>query len=157
MVVRDVEATVRHYWEDLGIGPWRFYTLDPSNTPGMTLRGKPVRHAFRAAIAMVGEIELELIEPLEGDSLYAEHLATHGEGLHHIALDVEDFSRAVERLSAQDFPEVQGGETFDVAQYKYFDATRRLGCIIEIGSSVREGTAFPAPERVYPPHHGSAT
>src|SRR5262249_12111756 len=85
MVVKDCEATAKRYWEDLGIGPWKFYTLDPSNTPGMTLRGRPVKHAFRAALAQIGDVALELIEPLEGDSLYTEHLAAHGEGLHHVA------------------------------------------------------------------------
>lgn len=34
IVVRDLDATVRRYWHELGIGPWRIYTIDPSNTPG---------------------------------------------------------------------------------------------------------------------------
>ena len=48
------------------------------------LRGKLVEHSFIAAIASVGDVELELIQPLCGESLYAEHLAQHGEGLHHV-------------------------------------------------------------------------
>ena len=37
LVVRDSEATARRYWEEFGIGPWRFYTLDP---------GQHVEHAI---------------------------------------------------------------------------------------------------------------
>lgn len=150
MVVRDCEATAKRYWEDLGIGPWRFYTLDPTNTPGMTLRGKPVAHAFRAALAQVGEVELELIEPLAGESVYAEHLAAHGEGLHHLAFDVEDFEQTRTRLRERGYAQIQGGRSFGAATYAYFDTDKHLGCLAEIGSPIEEGKTFPAPERVYP-------
>src|SRR5262245_52866182 len=39
MVVNDVEASVRRYWDDLGIGPWKLYTLGPANTSNMTFHG----------------------------------------------------------------------------------------------------------------------
>ena len=51
MVVKDVEATAKRYWDDVGVGPWKFYTIDRSNTGSMMLQGKPVEHAFRAAKA----------------------------------------------------------------------------------------------------------
>jgi catechol 2,3-dioxygenase-like lactoylglutathione lyase family enzyme len=150
MVVKDVEATARHYWEDLGIGPWNFYTLDPANTPQMTLRGIPVAHSFRAAIAKLGDVALELIQPLDGESLYAEHLATHGEGLHHIALQVDDFEAAKIHLRSKGYAEVQAGRSLGVASYVYFDTDKRLACITEFGSGVEQGKSFPPPERTIP-------
>jgi methylmalonyl-CoA/ethylmalonyl-CoA epimerase len=150
MVVRDCEATAKRYWNDFGIGPWRFYTVTPSNTPGMTLRGKPVEHSFRAALTTIGGVELELIEPLDGESVYAEHLAGHGEGLHHVAVEVEDFERAKIHLRAKGYAEIQSGRPFDVAAYAYFDTYKGLACMTELNSELDVGKLIPAPDFVYP-------
>lgn len=56
MVVEDIDTTVKHYWHDLGIDPWHLYTLDPGNTEHMRLQGRPVKHAFRVALASVGDM-----------------------------------------------------------------------------------------------------
>ncbi len=151
LVVRDSEASARRYWQEFGIGPWRFYTVDPSNTPGMTFRGKPVEHAFRAAVAEVGNIQLELIEPLTGPSLYAEHLASHGEGLHHLAFAVDDYEQAREELTRRGYAELQHGRPYGVNDYSYFDTSRALGFITELTSEEEPGTPFPPPERTLPP------
>jgi methylmalonyl-CoA/ethylmalonyl-CoA epimerase len=37
-----------------------------------------------------GNILIQLVEPLDGDSPIAGHLAEHGEGLHHICFGVDD-------------------------------------------------------------------
>jgi methylmalonyl-CoA/ethylmalonyl-CoA epimerase len=150
LVVRDCKATAKRYWDEFGIGPWEFYTLDPSNTPDMTLRGRPVEHAFRAALARVGEVEIELIEPLDGNSLYAEHLVAHGEGLHHIAFDVDDFEQTKARLADLGYRQTQGGRPFDIVTYGYFDTDKSLACIAELGTEVEPGKTFPKPEFTYP-------
>jgi catechol 2,3-dioxygenase-like lactoylglutathione lyase family enzyme len=147
IVVRDAAATARRYWEDLGVGPWRFYTIDPRNTPGMTLRGRPVEHAFRAALARVGAIELELIQPLDGDSLYAEFLELHGEGVQHLAFGTEDLARTLEVLGDRGYREVQGGRTFGTGRYVYLDTDERLGTLTELGERAGE---LPPPDEIYP-------
>ncbi len=44
---------------------------------------------------------LELLEPTADDSPIAKFLAKRGEGLHHVALHVDDLSAAVEQLKKQ--------------------------------------------------------
>jgi methylmalonyl-CoA/ethylmalonyl-CoA epimerase len=151
LVVKDSEATARRYWEEFGIGPWRLYTLDPSNTPGLTFRGKPVQHAFRAALARIGDVTLELIEPLSGASVYTEHLATHGEGLHHLAFAVDDYDQTHEQLTSRGYAELQHGRPFDVNEYSYFDTTPTLKFITELYSEEAPEKPFPPPERTVPP------
>jgi len=151
LVVKDSEATAQRYWEEFGIGPWRFYTLDPSNTPAMTFRGKPVKHAFRAALASIGDVTLELIEPLAGSSVYAEHLATRGEGLHHLAFAVDDYDTACAYLRSHGYDELQHGRPFDINDYSYFDTNRALGFITELASEEAADKPFPLPERTLPP------
>lgn len=154
LVVRDSEATARRYWEEFGIGPWRFYTLDPGNTSKMRFRGRSVKHAFRAALASLGDLTLELIEPLDGSSVYSEHLQLHGEGLHHLAFAVDDYESARERLTERGFAELQAGRPYDVNDYSYFDTAGVLGFITEIYSKDAPGKSFPPPERTLPPVAG---
>ena len=54
----------------------------------------------RLSMVPVGESRIELLEPLSDDSPIAKFLAKRGEGLHHVALNVEDLSATVERLKA---------------------------------------------------------
>lgn len=151
LVVRDCEAIARRYWEDFGIGPWRFYTIDPANTPNMRFRGRPVRHSFRAALATCGDLTLELIEPLGGVSVYSEHLELHGEGLHHLAFAVDGYESARKRLRESGFAELQAGRPFDVNDYSYFDTAGALGFITELYSQDTPGKSFPPPEHTLPP------
>jgi len=148
MVVTSVEASVRRYWEDLGVGPWKLYTLNPSNTSDMTFHGRPVQHSFRAALANIGDIEWELIEPLDNRSVYAEHLSTHGEGLHHVAFDVEDFEEATKELTSKGYETVQSGRIFGNDTYAYFKLNRGLACTAELNSNPT--APLPAPESTYP-------
>jgi methylmalonyl-CoA epimerase len=53
------------------------------------------------AMIPVGESRIELLEPTSPDSTVARFLEKHGEGLHHVALHVEDISGTLESLKAK--------------------------------------------------------
>ena len=131
LVVRSVEATARRCWDELGIGPWTFYLFDPSNVKNMRVHGRRVDHAMRTAHAKFGDIDWEIIEPLDDNSIYAEHLRTRGEGLHHILFSVGDYESARAQLRLNGYEELAGGDWSGDA-YSYFDTTGALGCIAEI-------------------------
>jgi methylmalonyl-CoA/ethylmalonyl-CoA epimerase len=86
LVVRDLEATMRTYVHEYGIGPWEIYEFNPETVSEMQKDGEPAELAFRLAVTMVGSVQWELIQPLDDRSIYAEHLAAKGEGLHHVAV-----------------------------------------------------------------------
>ena len=48
--------------------------------------GRPAEYRMRIALANVGPLRIELIEPLEGDTVYAEFVREHGYGVHHLGL-----------------------------------------------------------------------
>jgi hypothetical protein len=52
--MRDLEAPVRKYDHDYGIGPWDIYELNPGNVKGLREYGQPVERLWRLAVAMVG-------------------------------------------------------------------------------------------------------
>jgi methylmalonyl-CoA epimerase len=55
----------------------------------------------RTAMIPAGEARIELLEPTSETSPVARFLAKRGEGLHHVALHVENISAALETLKAQ--------------------------------------------------------
>ena len=52
----------------------------------------------RAAMVPVGESRFELLEPTSDDSLIAKFISKRGEGLHHVAVHVNDISDTFEEL-----------------------------------------------------------
>lgn len=70
IVVRDLQKKVDNYWVTLGIGPWQIIRMEPPILMEVTLRGKPVEASMLVAIAQSGNIQLELIQPLEGPSIW---------------------------------------------------------------------------------------
>jgi methylmalonyl-CoA epimerase len=54
----------------------------------------------RVAMVPVGESRIELLEPTSPESVIGRFLEKRGEGLHHVAMHVENLVETVERLKA---------------------------------------------------------
>ncbi len=54
----------------------------------------------RTAMVPVGESRIELLEATTEDSIIARFIAKRGEGLHHVALHVDDIYATLEKLKA---------------------------------------------------------
>jgi len=50
-----------------------------------------------------GETKIELLEALSGDSPVAKFIQKSGEGIHHIAFDVDDIRAEMKRLQSEGF------------------------------------------------------
>ena len=109
LVVKDVQATVENYWNILGIGPWEIYSWEAPLVYDRKYHGKPTWAREKIAKAQVGAVELELCQPVEGDSVYRDFLMEHGEGLHHMNFVVDDVDETAEILAKEGFPTLQSG------------------------------------------------
>jgi methylmalonyl-CoA/ethylmalonyl-CoA epimerase len=67
---------------------------------GLQVVGEEVveHEGVRVAMIPLGESRIELLEPLNPDTVIGRYLAKRGEGLHHVALHVDDLASTVERL-----------------------------------------------------------
>lgn len=118
-VVRDLEQVARSLAESLSI-QWNVWTIEPD---GCTVRGEDVPFTFRLAVAAVGDSNLELIEPLEGSSVYVEHLASKGEGFHHSCIiypSLEVMREARDELLHQGRDMIQSGVLGEAGEFYYF-------------------------------------
>jgi methylmalonyl-CoA epimerase len=80
-------AEAKKFYESLGL----------QAMPEETVEAEKVR----LAMVPIGESRLELLEPTSADSPIGKFLAKRGEGLHHVALHINDLAGTVERLKAQ--------------------------------------------------------
>ncbi|MGE5273116.1 MAG: VOC family protein [Verrucomicrobiota bacterium] len=148
VVVPDLDDAMRTYVDDYGIGPWNVYEFNPGNVQGMHEAGQPVERSWRLALAQVGEVQWELVQPLDDDSVYARFLAEHGPGVHHIGVAVQDYESTVGELTGRGHDVVLGG-TYNGVTFAYLSTDRDLGVVTEIfdGAPGRDQQ----PDAVYPP------
>jgi methylmalonyl-CoA/ethylmalonyl-CoA epimerase len=96
VVVRDVKKAIEQL-SSLGIGPFEPKTLPPDRKEWF--RGEPMDAEFNIHAARVGDVELELIQPISGESPHKEFLETKGEGIQHVMFAVDDFDKELDRLT----------------------------------------------------------
>ena len=102
VVVRDIEAAIAHL-EALGFGPFKFdddhkvFAIDFDGE----LHGKPAQWTTKISNALMGDVELELLEPYQGEQALKETLDAQGEGLHHIGWLTTDLKGDIERATAK--------------------------------------------------------
>jgi len=109
IVVKDLQTVAENYWNILGIGPWDIYAWEAPLVYNRTYHGKPAWAREKIALAQVGDVVLELVQPIDGDSVYQDFLMEHGEGLHHLNFLVDNVDETVEILVREGFPSLQGG------------------------------------------------
>jgi methylmalonyl-CoA/ethylmalonyl-CoA epimerase len=111
LVVRDMHKTIERLTA-LGIGP--FTPRMPPPDAQETYRGKPFVPSQHVAIQIthIGDMELELIQPLNGDSPHREFLDKKGEGIQHLGFMVDNLQDDVKRLTKQ------GSEVLLTSQFK---------------------------------------
>ena len=72
------------------------------NVVGLKVSGYDEVEDQRVRVAMVpaGDTRIELLEPIDDQSPIEKFMAKRGEGIHHIALSVDNIEEALERFKA---------------------------------------------------------
>ena len=152
IVVRDLEVVAENFWKILGIGPWDVYDWEPPLVYQRTYRGRPAWSRERIALVQVGGVQLELVQPVDGPSIYADWLEEHGEGLHHFNFLVdsyEELHRAAQELAGQGFPSIQSG-MFGPPEKKYGYTYIPIPPLRSIWEPVHRGEPGAEPSAVIP-------
>jgi methylmalonyl-CoA/ethylmalonyl-CoA epimerase len=150
VVVNDLQETMEQYTKLLGWGPWNVYRHEPPRLHDTVVRGEDIEYTMLGAETRVGEMGFELLQPLEGPSIYKEWLNRHGEGLHHVAVMLHDFDESTElkrRFDEIGASVLMGGRIGETIEFYYLDTEPSLKIILESGS----GHAIDlVPDYVYP-------
>ena len=150
VIVPDLDKAVENYWKIFGIGPWKFYTYGKPLVKRMTRHGQPCEYKMRVALANVGLVRIELIEQLEGDTVYSEFVEKHGYGIHHVGVLTESMPESLKKAQKAGLKMTQDGAGFgpdDDGHYAYLETEDLIGTTIELIERPRRRNP---PEKIYP-------
>jgi methylmalonyl-CoA/ethylmalonyl-CoA epimerase len=134
VVVENLDRVASFLESSFGLGPFR---VEEPEAPNVWDRGQEKHIKARLGFAMMGEVELELIQILEGDSVHLEFLREHGEGIHHLGFRVTDFEAKLAQAKAMGFEVLQTGPVGRF--YAYLDTRPQSGLIFEL---IEEGVSL---------------
>jgi catechol 2,3-dioxygenase-like lactoylglutathione lyase family enzyme len=104
-VAKDLDA-VSAYWQKLG---WPAMSFTHPALTDLQYRGKPGEFDAKLGWQRQGKVVYEWILPLKGPTVYNDHIAKHGEGVHHLALNVDDIAREESEWTKAGYPTAQSG------------------------------------------------
>ena len=145
IVVRDLDATLRRYVDEYGIGPWQVFEVGPENAPDLCHDGEPIKGATRSAVTMIGSVMWELSQPLDEYGIFARFLREKGEGVHHIAVATPNFDGLIaeEERRGRTLP-LSG--SFTGVEVAYLPTDRDLGVLIEVFKGMPGDGSEPDPD-----------
>lgn len=124
-VTRDLDATEQTLTALLGAGKWTRMPGIHFGPDTCSLRGEPADFTADISLSYAGDMQLELIAPVGGESIYTEFLAASGPGLHHICIPAADeaaFDTAVRAATAAGAPVVMQGVMPGGMRFAYVSA-----------------------------------
>jgi catechol 2,3-dioxygenase-like lactoylglutathione lyase family enzyme len=151
VVTPDLRRSMESYRASLGIEPWRILTFGSETVRELNYRGKPATYRMLVALAQLGGLQYELIQPLQGPSIYHEFLERNGgAGLHHFGVWIPSLAEGLAAARAAGFAEIQGGRGTGLdgdGGFAYLDTEETLGAIFELIELPKRRKATP---EVYP-------
>ena len=142
IVVNDLHTFTQELSRLFGIGPFRIFEWPLEGVdPQATYHGQPANFRLLLAFVMVGKIQLEVVQPLEGQNIYSDFLRDHGPGLHHFRLTIPGFENGVKSLVEAGIENIASGTGVHVgSKWAYFDTTHNLeGVVVELRTRLEEG------------------
>lgn len=89
IAVRNLEASNALFTRLLGTAPYKTETVE--------------REGVRTSFFMVGNVKIELLEATRPNSAIATFIEKRGEGIHHLAFDVDSVQRKIEDFTSAGF------------------------------------------------------
>jgi catechol 2,3-dioxygenase-like lactoylglutathione lyase family enzyme len=97
IVVKDVDKAVNYYSKVFGVGPFTIMNAVPKKH---WVKGAPFPIKLKIALAKLGSIQIELIEPLS-DGPHKWFLDSNGEGLQHLGFYIDNYDEWINYLKQE--------------------------------------------------------
>jgi hypothetical protein len=149
-VVQDIYKTIEEYYQRLNIINWKIYTYGPPLLKTMRYRGKPIQYKSKIALSYFGETRVEIIQHLEGKTIYTDYIEKHGYGLQHLGIYVQNIEASILEAEQAGFPVIMEGGGFGLdgdGYFAYLDTEEKLGITYEL---IQRPLRRHEPEGVYP-------
>ena len=130
-VVRD-DRKVAAYWQGLGFGGME---IEHNISVDRMYRGHPGDFEMDLGWQRFGDLPYEWIESTRGPNVYEEYLKKHGEGVHHVGVDVKDMDAAVKMFESKGVPRSMWGgweSPGSKGRFAYLDTDPHGGLTLEL-------------------------
>lgn len=132
IIVKDIEKTLDHYVDVFQLGKRPNVSItDGPEIAHTNYRGQTSSAVAKLAFINMGQLDIELIEPIGAPSTWKDFLDAHGEGVHHLAFFVKGTDQVVAYLEGKGIPKVQRGD-YTGGMYTYMDSAPKLGVMLEL-------------------------
>jgi catechol 2,3-dioxygenase-like lactoylglutathione lyase family enzyme len=132
LVVKDIEASSKMWAELLGMPVPKISTTRPGHEVNEFYRGKPSEGQVKLTFFNLGQVVIELLQPVSEGTSWKEWLDKKGEGVQHLGFQVVDQDKTTEALEKAGYPVFHKGKYDSLdGTYIYHDTQEALGVIIE--------------------------
>jgi catechol 2,3-dioxygenase-like lactoylglutathione lyase family enzyme len=146
IIVRDVEHSVQRYAEIFDFPMPEVQTTLLHDHTHATYFGKPTDARAKLVCFEIGQIQFELLQPLDAPSSWMDHLTRHGEGIHHIAFFVPKTDIVTASFAEKGYVVTQQGLfTGQGGMYTYLDTDKDLAVVVELLEHFEGSPAIHAP------------
>ena len=131
IVVENIDETVQAWALLLGVKPPSIITTEPVEEAHTQYQGRPTSAQAKLAFFDLGQVTLELIQPIGEPSTWKDQLVRHGSSLHHLAFEIKGMDEQIRGLAKLGVQLVQRGD-YKGGRYAYLDGQKSLGAVIEL-------------------------
>src|SRR6188768_4036730 len=110
IVVPNLDQSTQLLRDLFGLGPFKFIEWPDRPDSKYWFRGHEESIRIKQGFVQAGNLELELIQPLEGErNAYRQFLDAKGGGIHHVLFEVDDMDAVVAALEPKGVQVLQAG------------------------------------------------
>ena len=131
LVVENIDYAVQAWSLLLGVDPPSIIITDTVDVAHTKYRDQPTSAQARLAFFDLGQVALELIQPLGEPSTWNDQLIARGPSLHHIAFEIKGMEEHIQSLQKHGLRLVQCGD-YHGGRYAYVDGQNQFGTVIEL-------------------------
>ncbi len=143
VVVEDAKATVNYLVEKFGIGPWAHLQFGDDGRENIrygsiedcVTEGDPIGTYSIDCVCckMPNDVEIEVISPRKGSSIFARYLERHGAGAQHISLVLTgSYEETLERMAGAGFTTGQFATVIEDETCAFIEHMKSLGTYLEM-------------------------
>lgn len=137
IMCENIYTIMDHMISKYQVTPWLFYEHSERTLQNLLIQDGicDLHFKFYCAVADMGNIQLELIQPVYGIPFYSEHLKKYGTSLHHFKekVDSELFEETILRYKEKGMNPIFGASLFE-SKFCFVNSKSELGFWLEIGN-----------------------
>jgi len=139
VVTDDLDKAVKEWVDLYKVGPWTIMCFNNDSLSDFYVGGKLVEEPFEfhIGISQIGDIQIEIIQPVKGPNIYFDYLKRHGNSLHHMKEyfpDLDELKKEIDRYAGFGVNVTQTGWFAGQDVHYYLDTEERTGMIMELGN-----------------------